>query len=71
MHTAGYTAMNRILNELPHYTVDATARASRRAALPGHRRAAFDLWFDQTNQLMEDTFVALRDAALAVARTRL
>lgn len=69
-HTQGYTDFNRMLNEVDYYTVDEVARASRRNALGVHRRGAFDTWFNTTRDLISTTLAALRDAALAVNRTR-
>jgi hypothetical protein len=68
--TAGYTVLNRNLDNLNASTVDEIARASRRGSLAGGRRAPFDQWFTATDQLMYDTYRAIREAALAVARAR-
>ena len=68
--TAGYTVLNRNLDNLHALTVDETARASRRGSLAGGRRGPFDQWFTATDELMYTTYRAIRDTALAVARTR-
>ena len=68
--TAGYTVLNRNLDNLAASTVDTIARASRRGSWAGGRRAPFDQWFTATDQLMYDTYRAIRDTALAVARAR-
>ena len=70
MQTAGYTQLNRFLDDIEHYTVDTVARDAVRDGLPGLRRRDFDLWFSETNQMMYDVYRLLRDTALAVARTR-
>lgn len=67
--TMAYTKLNRYLGDIEHYTIDQRARASKRQALHANRRNAFDAWFNATSDELYNTYRALRDAALAVART--
>lgn len=67
--TTAYTTLNRYLGDIEHYAIDQSARASKRAALNANRRNAFDAWFNATSDELYNTYRALRDAALAVART--
>jgi hypothetical protein len=67
--TTAYTKLNRYLGEIEHYTIDQRARTAKRQALHANRRNAFDAWFNATSDELYNTYRALRDAALAVART--
>jgi hypothetical protein len=69
LHTQGYTALNRLLDDMDRITIDQTARNAARGALSRDRQQQFDRWFNSTRALMKSTFEALREAALAVNRT--
>ncbi|MBD2385832.1 hypothetical protein [Cylindrospermum sp. FACHB-282] len=69
-HTAGYTSLNRMLDNLDYYTIDQVAHKSGREQLSALRQREFDVWYAATKGLMHSTFTALRDAALATSRTR-
>jgi len=62
--------LDRMASELEGTAIDQTARTARRDDLAARRRGSFDGWYDQTKGKLNETFGAIKSAALAARSAR-